>query len=246
MKLEESEDEDDKSEENELELPELSSLFSIGQWVRAVIVSTEREQKESKKMKKRIELSIEPSKVNGTIEDNEMAPGTLLQTSIQSLEDHGAILDTGFEGITSFISKKELTLANFDFDSLIVGQPLLVTVISKPSNGRTVTATVLHTSKKAKLLSTISSVESVIPGLLVEALITEVRSKGLVTKIFGLVDGTIDLFQLGCLNEEDLSSKFKVGQKIKARIIANFPLSETKKVALSLLPHVVSLGKSWD
>ena len=58
-------------------------------------------------------------------------------------------------------------------------------------------------------------------------------------KFFGYFDGTIDLFHLNNLDPE---KDFKVGQKIKARVLWDSIGSTPKKFSLSLATHVLSLG----
>lgn len=135
-KLDEIENRDDDDEENdgkeqeidENKLPDLKSLFKIGQWLRAVV--TERESTASsnaaKSKKKHIALTIKPEVVNSVIEKDDLSiRGLSVQASIQSIEDHGAILDIGFPELSGFISSKELGhagyksefLFNFDLNS---------------------------------------------------------------------------------------------------------------------------------
>lgn len=60
-------------------------------------------------------------------------------------------------------------------------------------------------------LSQITSVTSVLPGTLVQALITAVVPSGLNVQLLGYFEGTIDLFHLAPGNVED---NYKLGQKV--------------------------------
>lgn len=84
-------------------------------------------------------------------------------------------------------------------------------------------------------LSEISSATSVLPGTLVQGLITSVHTSGLNLQVLGYFDGTIDQYHIG---EE--SSSFKIGQKVKARIIYDH-LSSPPRFALSCMAHVTRL-----
>jgi rRNA biogenesis protein RRP5 len=239
--VEDNSDEEDEDvemdEENEGKIPELSQLFQVGSWLRAVVVSTETESK-----KKRVELTIEPSKVNDLLDDEDLGAGMAIQGFVHSIEDHGLIMNIGQDkDVSGFISKKELSHSNIDFEHIRVGAVLLLTILSKSSNGRTLTLTASPLAKKIPVIATISSPENLISGILVEALISEVRSTGLVTKIFGHIDGTVDFIHCGLLDGASLSDKFKPGQKVKARVISTIVSSseDSIKVALSLLDHVV-------
>lgn len=88
-------------------------------------------------------------------------------------------------------------------------------------------------------LGNASSIASILPATLVTALITATLSSGLNVKFFGYFDGTIDLFHLNGLNPE---TDFKVGQKIKARVLWDSIGSTPKIFSLSLASHILQMG----
>ena len=83
-----------------------------------------------------------------------------------------------------------------------------------------------------------SNVASILPGALVESLITAVSHHGLGLQVLGYFDGTIDLHHLPTRYP---STKYKVGKKVKARVLYQLPASSPPKFALSLADHVLSL-----
>lgn len=88
-------------------------------------------------------------------------------------------------------------------------------------------------------LSSATSITSILPSTLVTALVTATLSSGLNVKFFGYFDGTIDLFHLNHLDPE---KDFKVGQKVKARVMWDSITSSQKKFSLSLAKHVLEMG----
>lgn len=84
-------------------------------------------------------------------------------------------------------------------------------------------------------LKEISSVTSILPGMLLQALITNAQTTGLNLQVLGYFHGTVDEFHLG----EDANAH-KVGKKVKARVLYEYP-SSSPKFALTLLDHVVQL-----
>lgn len=76
---------------------------------------------------------------------------------------------------------------------------------------------------------------SVLPGTLVQALITSIHSNGLNLQVLGFFEGTIDELQL----DQDPKS-YKLGKKVKARILYEYS-SSPPKFALSLADHIVKL-----
>jgi rRNA biogenesis protein RRP5 len=72
----------------------------------------------------------------------------------------------------------------------------------------------------------------------VQCLTTAISSEGLVVQALGFFAGTIDEFHLPPGDPED---NFKLGQKLKARILYQVVGASPPRFALSLAPHVLSL-----
>ncbi|CDK24481.1 unnamed protein product [Kuraishia capsulata CBS 1993] len=242
---EDSEEEEDNEEEepDKKNFPNLSEIFQLGQWLRATVITNETKTK--KKSKKRLELSIEPSIVNSNVAEDDITQGAIIQVSVKSVEDHGVILNTG-KGTNGFISKKELDAGLVNIQDLHPGSVILVSIAS--INSRTITCKIPHGQlKKQGSVSTIDSITSIIPGMLVDALITGLKKDGIVAKVFGLADSSIGMTHLGVYDFSKLKEKHQIGSKIKARVIASFVLRGEAKLILSTLPHVLFLNKeSWD
>jgi rRNA biogenesis protein RRP5 len=237
--IEQDSDREDSSDESD-DAPSLDELFSIGQWLRAVVV-----ENENSNGKRRIELTIDPSRVNETVDQDDIVPGMSVQGCIQSVEDHGVIIDIGNPDLSGFISNKELTFANIEPQSLKPGQVLLLSVLSKSTNGRTVTLTASAEAKKLPIMKSLTSTRSLVAGTMVEALVTEIQRNGIVCSLFGYVDATIDLVHAGVLDRNELAKKFKDGSKIKARVIFS-ALNDANKLSLSVLNTVIGMTKSED
>ena len=77
-----------------------------------------------------------------------------------------------------------------------------------------------------------------LPGALVQSLITAVSDYGLKLQVLGYFDGTIDLHHTPTRYP---SERYKVGQKIKARILYELPAASPPRFALSLADHVLAL-----
>ncbi|ODV88206.1 hypothetical protein CANARDRAFT_26349 [[Candida] arabinofermentans NRRL YB-2248] len=243
-------DTDDEESENKItkaitahkekkSFPDLRSRFQVGQWLRAAVVeSSSKTTKKASRTKKRIELTIEPSKVNsGMDEDEDLIVNSIIQVSVKSVEDHGAILNVGFEKFNGFISNKELSTELYSPEKLNVGSVLLVAIAKK--NQRTITCKIpTGSAKKQPSVQTISSIDSIIPGMIVDALITDVVKEGLVCKVFGLCNASINFTHLGTYDLTEMKHKFAVGSSIRARIIASFMRAGDRRLQLSTLPHL--------
>lgn len=235
--LEKYEQDSDSEDEEEHELPKLSNAFKIGQWVRAKVATNESQRK-------RIELSIEPLSVNENIELDDLVGGFQLQASVKSIEDHGIILNIGILDLSGFISNKELKkVEGIEIEDLSVGSVLLTTVVSKPSSRTVNLKPSQGTSGNLKkvTISTISSIDSIKPGIIVDALIADVSKNGVAARVFGLLDGTFTLPHIGDYSADKLKHKFAIGSSVKARIIGVLNIGGTKKIILSQLPNILSL-----
>ena len=76
---------------------------------------------------------------------------------------------------------------------------------------------------------------SILPGTLVQSLITAVVPSGLNLQILGFFEGTIDLVHL------HPGKTHKIGQKVKARVLYDISGTTPPKFALALADHIVSL-----
>ncbi|KAK9431989.1 hypothetical protein V1505DRAFT_366924 [Lipomyces doorenjongii] len=230
-----------KKEINEDQIPDLKTLFRVGQWLRAIV--TERQSGTGDKgRKKHIELSVKPEAVNSFIDREDLTKGMSLQASIKSLQDHGVILDVGLPEFSGFISNKELEYANYKPEEVVEGQTLLLTVLNQSTNGRTLTLTATAFAKHLPAISVIQNVDSLLPGTLVEYTPSQVAAGGLAGQVAGLIGATVDFFHAASYDSEKLSDKYNEGQKIKARVTSYLPSADERKLHLSVLPHVVSLS----
>lgn len=83
-----------------------------------------------------------------------------------------------------------------------------------------------------------TNVLSVLPGTLVQALITAVHSTGLNLQVLGFFEGTVDQLHLRQIVSE---KSYKVGKKVKARVLYDFS-SSPPRFALALAEHIIALG----
>ena len=82
--------------------------------------------------------------------------------------------------------------------------------------------------------------KSILPGELVQCLITSVSSLGLNVQVLGYFEGTIDEYHLP---PGDPVDNFKAGKKVKARVLYEIPGTSPPRFSLSLVPHIISLDQ---
>ncbi|GAA5875823.1 hypothetical protein JCM1840_003525 [Sporobolomyces johnsonii] len=251
----EEEDSDDDEPSSKSHLPGLPSLFKEGQWVAAAVVASKpadsklklggREGDETVRSSRRVELSLEPEKVNEGVAKGDLKQrGFTLSCVVHDIEpDQGYTLSFGLPSLQSFISfedaKKQTGLKRLE-----VGQVLQCRIKKMNENERTCTVTLEQADVAGSTLENVSSITSLLPSHLVSCLITSVLPSGLNVKFFGYYDGTIDLFHLPLASPSSSpEDTYKVGQKIKARIMWDAISQSPKKFSLSAAKWVVGMSE---
>ena len=244
----EDEDEDDSEKEgsaNEEDNLNLIHYFHPGQWVRVAVTSTGEEADSTTKAKKRIGLSLEPALTNCGLAWKDLTANCTLQASVISVEDHGVVVDIGLSDTQAkgFIPSQELP-HGLKLSLVKPGMVLLCLVTSLAAGGRIVRLS-NNLQKQGKnntlqALDTAPSINSFLPGTLVEILLSDVTNTGLAGKVMGLLDVTSDIVHSGARSISSLLGKtYKPGRKVVGRLLYTFPLSDSKKLGFSVLDHAI-------
>lgn len=238
-------DEEEADEQDADSKIDLKKLFSVGQYLRAYVTSTQEEISTGAKGKRHIELSINPREANSGLNKADYVTNSMVQASILSVEDHGLIMDlgTGDAGFRGFMSSKELG-PHVDVSSIEEGSVYLCLVTGRSSNGSIVKLSVdpqkIGSIKKGNFLTSAPTVDSFLPGTAVEVLVSEAAPSGIAGKVMGLLNVTADLVHSGAAaSGKDLEKKYPTGSKVKGRVICTFPTADEKKLGISLQDHIV-------
>lgn len=234
------EDGADAGNEDDLDL---EKYFRLGQFLRATVLPGAENAVGTAKSKKKIELSINPQDTNKGIAKSDLVVNAMVQASVASNEEHGLVMDLGLEDkkIRGFMSSKELG-SSVKHEDVREGAVFLCMITGTSSDGKIVklSANEKKTSDTKKhVLHEAPSIDVFLPGAPIELLVTNVLPHGLVGKIMGMLDATVDIFHSGTTLGS--TKTYSVGSKVKARVICTFPDSEPRKVGASLLPHILSL-----
>lgn len=236
---EESEDENDND-------VDLESLFQIGQYVRAYVVSTvdEASTHTPGKTKRHIELSLQPSLANTGMAEQDVVVNSTVMAAIASVEDHGFVMDIEIADskLQGFLARKQVD-KSIPQEALQPGAVLLC-IVTKNAKGKVVQLSTLGETmgNVENVPSTATTIDTFLPGTAADVLVSEVSSHGIVGKIMGSLDVTADLVHSGAGPDGiDLEDTYKVGSRLKARVICNFPTAKHPKLGISVLKHVTSL-----
>ncbi|CAK9780409.1 hypothetical protein CC85DRAFT_256901 [Cutaneotrichosporon oleaginosum] len=247
-----NDDEDVEMEDEEEEeggAPELPELFAPGQYVAAKVLNAfptasqafvaQYPVSETTKLAARIELTLIPEKINGEVAKADLTDGFRITGEVLSKEDKGYRVGLGLgesaPGVEGFLRNEEVD------GELIPGQLLPAIVKTATAGGRVLQLSIDQQTLIHSCLTEVSNIGSLLPGTLVSALITAVVPSGLNVKLCGFYDGTIDLAHLG-LGEDEIEARFKIGKKLKARVLYDFVAAGERRFALSVLPHIFNLS----
>ncbi|KAK0544021.1 rRNA biogenesis protein rrp5 [Tilletia horrida] len=264
-------------------VPELRDIFSVGQWVHATVTNVlspsalkasfqneggpaqrSREGGEYERESRRVELSMDPALYNQGVSAEELGEGYVLPAAVRSIEDHGYLLDLGFDSKVSAFCTFANQPGGKKGPRLHLGQVLPAALLSVADDKRSITVTLQPQQVSAAFLgskSTPPSISGLLPGLAVDALITANLPSGLNVKLFGLFNATIDRAHLPSTKPgQSYETYFKEGKKIRARVFwelgdlfsQQVALGEreddddavsgsARKVALSAADHVLGL-----
>lgn len=247
---EEDSDDEEDSGENTLNL---KNYFYLGQYLRAHVVSVGSNSADaSARSKRRIELAVDPRQANVGLSKSDLVDDTAVQASVVSVEDHGLVMDLGIEGsdVKGFMSSKEID-QRLEYSSIKEGAVFLCMVTGQNASGNVVKLSANLRSSgsitKSHYLSTAPTINSFLPGTAAEILLMDVSSSGMVGKIMGMLDATVDLVHSGGNTiKEDLTKKYRTGSKIRGRLVCTFPASDPFKVGFSLLDHVAKFSSDGD
>ncbi|KAK4685994.1 rRNA biogenesis protein RRP5, partial [Tremellales sp. Uapishka_1] len=251
-------DQDEESENEASSAPDLATLFQPGQYFPAKVLNlyptasqtfiSQYPMSETTRLAARVEMTLVPEKVNAEVAKADLGKGYHLVGEVKAEEDKGWRVglglpqDDGSGGVEGWVSRTEVEKF-FPSQTLIVGQLLPTTINNVKAGGRVAELSLDPVVYSRNQLTEVSTVGSLLPGHCVTALITAVVPSGLNLRICGFFDGTIDLAHLG-IGEEDIEEKFKVGKKVKARVIYDTLTSTPRRFALSILPHLLDFSSA--
>ncbi|ORX62966.1 TPR-like protein [Hesseltinella vesiculosa] len=228
-----------EDEDDEIELPSLSDLFYIGQWVHCRVI-----QLEETKGAKRIELSLKPSVVNENVLKVDVSQGMLIGATVESIEDHGYVMSVGVNGLTAFCKHKDAKsyVEQYNRDeSLIVGQYVQCLVNSIPANKRSVQLSMDRDEiSKAKVLDPFSTLNSVTPGQKLTGMVQVANKSGLLVKVNGLYDVYINTAQLP-YSDQPIDDTYRVSSNVTFRTLFCDVQTDQKFLFGSLLPTLLDL-----
>ncbi|XP_041640703.1 protein RRP5 homolog [Cheilinus undulatus] len=216
------------------EICSLPHLFYPGMVLRCVIAKLDV----SKGGSLSIQLSVNPKEVNKALTSSSLKAGMVLSGCVDSVEDHGYIVDIGISGTKAFLPKKPAKDTQ-STNELKVGQYLTSQVEEVKNEGR-----VVHLSVSPPNISQACAeskqgwnLTNLLPGLLVKATIKKVTKHGLLLDFLSSFSGQVDFLHM----EPNQESSYTEGSEVRACVLYVEP--STRLVGLSLRSYLVQPGR---
>ncbi|XP_029596083.1 protein RRP5 homolog [Salmo trutta] len=220
------------------EIFSLSSLFSPGMLVRCVVARLDTAKGGSVS----IQLSINPKEVNKGFSTGSLKAGLVLSGCVESIEDHGYLVDLGIKGTKAFLPKQAAKDKTNSPKELKVGQYVTSLLEEVKNDGRVVCLSISPTAVAQAVADTEHgwTLTNLLPGLVVKAQIKKVTLHGLILEFLSSFTGLVDFMHL----EPEQASTFSEGDNVKACVLYVEP--STRLVGLSLRSHLLQPGGDVD
>uniref|UniRef100_A0AAV2LNK6 Protein RRP5 homolog n=1 Tax=Knipowitschia caucasica TaxID=637954 RepID=A0AAV2LNK6_KNICA len=212
----------------------LPRLFVPGMVIRCVVAKVDVGKSGSQS----IQLSVNPKLVNKALSSSSVKAGMVLSGCVESVEDHGYIIDIGVSGSKAFLPKNSVKDKHNSPEVLNVGQYVMSLVDKVKNEGR-----IIQLSVSPKTIAQTFAEEdqgwnltNLLPGLLVKATIKKVTKHGLIIKFLSNFSGQVDFLHL----DPEKSSSYKEGNEVRACVLYVDPTS--RLVGLSLRSYLTALG----
>ncbi|XP_062865750.1 protein RRP5 homolog [Trichomycterus rosablanca] len=210
----------------------LSYLLTPGLLVRCVVSSLEL----SKEGFLSLKVSINPKAVNKEFSSSSLKPGMTLSGCVESVEDHGFLVDIGVSGTKAFLPKeKTKNEAKSPKIDLKVGQYVTAVLEEVKNEGRVVRLSVDPAAVNQAYADTQHgwTLGNLTPGLLVKTTVQKVTPHGLIVTFLSSFTGVVDFMHI----DPDKAVAYNIGDEVKARIL--YVDSSSRLVGLSVRSHLL-------
>ncbi|KAF4118411.1 protein RRP5 homolog [Onychostoma macrolepis] len=218
------------SEDSLKEVVPLPQLLTPGMLIRCVVSSLDSVKEGHISLK----VSINPKGVNKVLSSGSLKAGMTLSGCVESVEDHGFLVDIGISGTKAFLPKQSTSSKK----DLNVGQYVTILIEEVKNDGR-----VVRLSQDPQALGKACAetqqgwtLDTLLPGLLIRARIKRVTPHGLIVTYLSSFTGMVDVLHL----DEDKASTYNTGDEVLVRVLYVEP--STRHVGLSLRRHLLPPG----
>ncbi|KAK2709533.1 hypothetical protein QYM36_013261 [Artemia franciscana] len=210
-------------------IKDLGGMFEIGQSVVVNVVHPKADEKLS------VELSLDPKDVNTNIPSSHVTERKILVGAIQSIEDHGYVVDLGIRNARAFLGKTDTPLE--EDDSYGIGQVIEVGVKKAVHAGGITNANLTTMPDKLNKWRRLTLeedsdfiIDAILPGTIVDAVIEQAIPEGLKLSFYSS-EGYVHQDHFPGLF--DTNEKYTSGDKVQATILYTLPIVKTIHLSLT-------------
>ncbi|XP_034095029.1 protein RRP5 homolog [Gymnodraco acuticeps] len=214
------------------EICSLQDIFSPGMLFRCVIAKLDL----AKGGALSIQLSINPKLVNKALTSNSLKAGMVLSGCVDSVEDHGYIVDIGLSGTKAFLPRE--AVKDKHPEELKVGQNVTCGVDEVKNDGRIIRLSLSTPTQACAESEQGWNLTNLLPGLLVKATIKKVTKHGLLLDFLSSFTGQVDFLHM----EPEQTDSYTEGAQVRACVLYVDP--STRLVGLSLRTFLTQPGSS--
>uniref|UniRef100_A0A671UBI5 Protein RRP5 homolog n=1 Tax=Sparus aurata TaxID=8175 RepID=A0A671UBI5_SPAAU len=220
------------------EICSLPHLFHPGMVIRCVVAKLDVAKGGSPS----IQLSVNPKLINKALTSSSLKAGMVLSGCVESVEDHGYIVDIGIGGTKAFLPKTAAKDKQNDQDELKVGQYVTAQVEEVKNDGRVARLSVSSSTLAQAFAESEQgwNLTNLLPGLLVKATIKKVETAFILVIFLTSFSGHVDFLHM----EPEQTSSYTEGAEVQARVL--YVELSTRLVALSLRSYLVQAGSVVD
>ncbi|XP_029001010.1 protein RRP5 homolog isoform X3 [Betta splendens] len=187
-----------------------------------------------------IQLSVNPKLLNKALTSGSLKPGMVLSGCVESVEDHGYLVDIGIGGSKAFLPEKAARDQQKSSKELEVGQYVTVQVEEIKNDGRVVRLsisplTIVQACAESKQGWNLANLQ---PGLLVKATIKKVTKDGLILDFLSSFSGQVDFLHM------EPEMEYREGGQIRACVL--YVEQSTRLVGLSLRKYLIQPEATVD
>uniref|UniRef100_A0A3P9LQM6 Protein RRP5 homolog n=1 Tax=Oryzias latipes TaxID=8090 RepID=A0A3P9LQM6_ORYLA len=221
----------DQLESDDAEICSLPHLFHPGMVLRCVVAQLDVTKGGSLS----IQLSINPKLVNKSVTSSSLKAGMVLSGCVESVEDHGCIIDIGVNGTKAFLPEEAMKTEQNQLRELRLGQYLTCLVERVKNDGRVVSLSVNPAAVAQACAEPRQgwSLSNLLPGLLVKSTVKKVTKHGLLLDFLSSFSGQVDFLHM----EPEPTSTYTEGLQVQACVLYVEPSS--RLVGLSLRRHLL-------
>lgn len=189
-----------------------------------------------------IQLSVNPKLVNKALTSSTVKAGMVLSGCVESVEDHGYIVDIGINGTKAFLPKKTVKERQNNPEELKVGQYVTAQVEEVKNDGRVVRLSFSPPTVAQACAESQQgwNLTNLLPGLQVKATIKKVTKHGLFLDFLSSFSGQVDFLHM----DPEQTSSYTEGGEVRACVLYVEP--STRLVGLSLRSYLVQPGIRVD